>query len=222
MSLGMDSLVKILAKVSLRTIVLVFLMGGPFVAGTVSADGLVVAPNIYVVGISRAYVNRWARPKVRGRQLESNWCWAASVQMVLNMARIPVTQEQIVKRIFGRSENLPGTPVQIMKALDGWTSMYEGKNVLVSAFIEPSYDQILLDLYLNYPVILALKFGGKIGHAVVITAAKYKVVNGKKQILYFLVRDPWPKNPSAEKLEPQLFKDITGAIGIRISLKNAH
>jgi hypothetical protein len=212
---------KVFLKVGFVTIVFVFFMVGPFVEGTASADGLVVGPNMYVVGISRAYVNMWARPKVLGRQLESNWCWAASVQMVLNMAHIPVTQDQIVKRIFGRKENAPATPLQIIKALDGWTAIYDGKNVLVAAFIEPSYDQILLDLYLNYPVILALKFGGKIGHAVVITAAEYKVVNGKKQIMYFLVHDPWPKNPSEEKVEPQLFKDIKGAIGIRITLKKA-
>jgi len=213
---------KVLKKIISRATLLVFFMGDLFHMGTASADGSVVGPNTYMVGIPRDYVIVWARPKKLGRQLESNWCWAASVQMVLNMAHIPVTQEQIVKRVFGRQENSPGNSMQIMKALDGWTSVYNGKHVLVTAFIEPSYDQILLDLYLNYPVILALKFGGKIGHAVVITAAKYKVVNGKKQILYFLVRDPWPQNPSAEKLEPQLFKDIEGAIGIRISLKNIH
>ena len=214
---------KILAKIVLTTIILVFFMGVPFHVPTALANASVVAPNTYMVGILRDYVVVLAHPKKLGRQLESNWCWAASVQMVLNIAHIPVTQDQIVERVFGQRKNLPATPLQIMKALDGWTSIYDGKHVSVTAFIEPSYDQILLDLYLNYPVILALKFGSKnkIGHAVVITAAKYRVVNGKNQILYFVVRDPWPQNPSAEKLEPQFFKDIEGAIGIRISLKDA-
>jgi hypothetical protein len=203
--------------------IIMFSMGGPFHPVSAYANISVVAPNTYEVGIPWDYVIAWARPKVLGRQQENNWCWAASIQMLLNLAHIPVTQDQIVKRVFGHKTNSPATPAQIIKALDGWSSINNGKHVSVNAFIEPSYDQILLDLYLNYPVILALKFkNSKVGHAVVVTAAKYKVVNGKKQILYFLVWDPWPKNPIAEKLEPQLFKDIEGAIGIRILLKDAH
>ena len=215
----MESLTKRILMAS----IIMFSMGGPFHPVSAYANISVVAPNTYEVGIPWDYVIAWARPKVLGRQQENNWCWAASIQMVLNLAHIPVTQDQIVKRVFGHEADSPATPAQIMKALDGWGSMNNGKQVSVTAFIEPSYDQILLDLYLNYPVILALKFkNNKVGHAVVVTAAKYKVVNGKKQILYFLVWDPWPKNPIAEKLEPQLFKDIEGAIGIRILLKDAH
>jgi len=213
--------VKVHAKIILRPLLILVFMGVPFCKLPVWGYGSIVAPDTYIVGIPRKYVNTWARPRDLGRQLESNWCWAASVQMVLNLAHIPVTQEQIVKRVFGRQENMPATAVQIMKAIDGWSSIYDGKKVVVTAFIEPSFDQILLDLYLNYPVILALKLGDKIGHAVVITAAKFRIVNGRKQILYFLVRDPWPKNPSSEKLGPQLFKDIKGAIGVRITLKKA-
>ena len=212
-----------LTKRILTATIILFSLGGPFRPLAAFANISVVAPNTYEVGIPRKYIISLVHPKHMGRQRESNWCWAASIQMVLNLAHIPVTQDQIVKKVFGRKENLPGTPLQIMKALDGWSSVYDGKHVSIAAFIEPSYDQILLDLYLNYPVILALKFkNNKVGHAVVVTAAKYKVVNGKKQILYFLVWDPWPKNPIAEKLEPQLFKDIEGAIGIRILLKDAH
>ncbi|MEC4683672.1 MAG: C39 family peptidase [Nitrospirota bacterium] len=186
-----------------------------------SANISFVGTDTYEVGIPRDYVLTWAHPKDMGRQIESHWCWAASVQMVLNMAHVPVTQEEIVRRTFGRKENLPATALQMMTALDGWSSSYRGKRVVVRAFVEPSFDQILLDLYLNYPVILILKFGSQTGHAVVITAARYKISGGKKQILYFLIRDPWPKNPSSEILESRLFKGIKGAIGIRILLKKA-
>jgi hypothetical protein len=182
-------------------------------------DWTLVGPKTYVVGIPREYVLAWARPRDLGRQEESNWCWAASVAMVLNFAHVPVTQDQIVARVFGLGVNKPATVFQIVQAIDGWHSVYEGKEVVVTAFLEPSGEQILQDLYLNYPVILALKTGKKIGHAVVITAAKYRVVKGRKEIRYFLVRDPWPENPSAAKLDPPFFKDIEGAVGIRISLE---
>lgn len=183
------------------------------------ADWTLVGPKAYIVGIPRSYIQAWARPREVGRQKESNWCWAASVAMVLNFAHVPVTQEQIVKQMFGRDVNKAATMVEIMRAIDGWRSHYEGKEVMVTAFLEPSMEQILHDLYLNYPVILALKVGDKIGHAVVITAAKFTEVNGHKQVDYFLVRDPWPSNPSEARLDSALFKNIIGAIGVRISLQ---
>ncbi|AFS53605.1 C39 family peptidase [Leptospirillum ferriphilum] len=183
------------------------------------ADWTLVGPKTYIVGIPPRYVHAWAHPRRIGRQKESNWCWAASVAMVLNFAHVPVTQEQIVKRMFGSDVNRPANMLQIMQAIDGWRSRFQGKVVVVKAFLEPSSEQILHDLYLNYPVILALKVGDKIGHAVVVTAAKFTEVNGGKQVDYFLVRDPWPNNPSEARLEPPLFKDIVGAIGVRISLR---
>ncbi|MHB1286793.1 MAG: C39 family peptidase [Leptospirales bacterium] len=208
-------------KIVLTVLLLLAFLVAPNLLAPARANIESVGPNTYEVGIPRDYVLTWSHPKDMGRQIESNWCWAASVQMVLNMAHIPVRQEEIVKRTFGRRENLPATGLQMMQALDGWSSTFDGKRVVIRAFIEPSYDQILMDLYLNYPVILVLKFGDRIGHAVVITAARYKMVGGKKQIQYFLVRDPWPSHPSSELVEAKLFKDVKGAIGIRIFLKKA-
>ncbi|EQD24808.1 MAG: hypothetical protein D084_Lepto4C00339G0002 [Leptospirillum sp. Group IV 'UBA BS'] len=129
------------------------------------ADWTLVGPKTYLVGIPREYVLAWAHPRDLGRQQESNWCWAASVAMVLNFAHVPVTQDQIVARVFGKEVNKPATVLQIMQAIDGWHSVYEGKEVAVTAFLEPSGEQILHDLYLNYRVILALKTGNGIGHA---------------------------------------------------------
>jgi hypothetical protein len=208
-------------KIARTVLALAAFLVAPYPLPAARANIAFVGPDTYEVGIPRDYVLTWAHPKDMGRQIESNWCWAASVQMVLNMAHIPVSQGEIVRRTFGRQENLPATGRQMMQALDGWSAIANGKRVLIRAFIEPSYDQILLDLYLNYPVILILKFGDRIGHAVVITAARYKVSGGKKQIQYFLVRDPWPSHPSSELVEAKLFKDIRGAIGIRILLKKA-
>ena len=204
-----------------RILLLLAALGGVFGAAPALADWTLVAPGSYVVGIPPGYVRAWARPREVGRQEETNWCWAATVAMVLNFAHVPVTQDEIVKRVFGRDVNKPATMIQIMQAIDGWRSVYKGKTVVVNAFLEPSGEQILHDLYLNYPVILALKVGKRIGHAVVVTAAKYTLVGGKKRIDYFLVRDPWPQNPSEARLDPPLFMDIIGAVGVRISLVKA-
>ena len=38
---------------------------------------------------------------VAAAQQMDEWCWAASVQMILQYYEIPVTQEEIVARVFG-------------------------------------------------------------------------------------------------------------------------
>ena len=45
---------------------------------------------------------RWIRP-----QLASNWCWAASVQSVLEQFGIQSHQQNIVSSLFGRAVNAP-------------------------------------------------------------------------------------------------------------------
>src|SRR5580692_9673449 len=58
-------------------------------------------PNLWVAAIEQLPIARLAAPESMGRQRRENWCWAASVQMVLNLAGLQVTQEQVVARIFG-------------------------------------------------------------------------------------------------------------------------
>lgn len=176
-----------------------------------------VAPNLYDVGIPSSYINTWARPQDLGRQRESNWCWAASIQIVLNLAQIPITQEQVVMKAFhGNLVNFPGTRQQILGALNGMLYNYKNKPVIISSFVEPSYFQILSDLSYNYPVILDLGSIQSIGHSVVITGARYRIINGRPQILYFLIRDPWPLNSSLQKFSSQYFPNIREAIGVRV------
>src|SRR5690606_1346325 len=45
-----------------------------------------------------------------GKQRNTNWCWAACIQMVLNYYNIPVAQEQIVKRTLGKLADKPADP----------------------------------------------------------------------------------------------------------------
>ena len=54
---------KILAKIVLTTIILVFFMGVPFHVPTALANASVVGPNTYMVGILRDYVVVLAHPK---------------------------------------------------------------------------------------------------------------------------------------------------------------
>src|SRR5207253_8273207 len=79
-----------------------------------------IGPGIWAAGIPSNEFEFFAAPETEGHQRQSNWCWAASVQMVLNYRGVPVTQEQVVQRIFaGAVPNVPGQPNQILTALSG-------------------------------------------------------------------------------------------------------
>ena len=101
-------------KYIVKTAVLILLMGIGY------ADVDEVAPGYFVAGVQSSEFQFAAAPDVGGRQRQSNWCWAACGQMVLNNHGLRVTQEQVVQRIFGESVNAPGQPAQILAALSGW------------------------------------------------------------------------------------------------------
>ena len=175
--------------------------------------------NEYFVGFTSDYVNYWAHPAEFGRQLEPNWCWAASIQVSLNLLQIPVNQTQIVQEVFGSIQNVPGHTYQILGVLDQWRKNIDGKPLLLDSYVESSWIQVLFDLQNNIPIILALRPpASSIGHAVVVTGAVYKVNYGQPPFIeYLLIRDPWPSNPSLQRLPfPTVNSLIQKAIGIRI------
>src|ERR1041384_2557076 len=87
-----------------------------------------IAPGIWAAGIPSNEFEYFAAPQTNGHQHQSNWCWAACVQMVLNYRGVAVTQEQVVQRIFGGAEpNIPGQPDQILTALSGWAVTANGQ-----------------------------------------------------------------------------------------------
>src|SRR4051812_45564163 len=52
-------------------------------------------------------------------QLRTEWCWAASVQMILNWYNIPVKQSDVVGRIYGRPVDAAASEDAITVALSG-------------------------------------------------------------------------------------------------------
>ena len=156
-----------------------------------------VGPNLWIAGPPTSIVVSRGDPGARGRQQMENWCWAASVQMTLNMAGIRVDQKQVVERIYGGDIDRGGTPQQIMEALTGWAPTVNGKAALLNPQPLTNDADMIDDLSLGWPLIVGLRNPDGSGHAEVITAITYNLQpNGAPIFQSVTLRDPWPDNPS--------------------------
>jgi len=150
---------------------------------------------------------------VNAKQRASQWCWAACAQMILNYHQVPVTQEDVVWRIKGVIRDEAANYYEIMSALNGeYPTSEEGGRAEVTCLETKSTDDIIDDLYKNWPLMLAYDTGDS-GHAVVLTAARFKVTrtqNGKRRSLISLtVRDPSPERPSRQIWDAREMVDRT-------------
>jgi hypothetical protein len=165
-------------------------------------------PDLWVAGLQRANVEVYAAPENMGRQRRQNWCWAASVQMMLNLAGLVVTQEQVVQRIYGGDLDSPANGPQIMAALSGWAFTRNGKPASLHPRPLASYREMVEDLSLGWPLIVGLQNADGSGHAVVITAVTYGMgpPGGDPDFRTVIIRDPWPFNPSRVEMSWSEFR----------------
>ena len=147
------------------------------------------------VGIPSQQMNYFA-----ASQQNSQWCWAASIQMVLNYYGINISQQQIVARTYGVAPNgqLPnwaGSFQAITANLNNWNVDNKGHPYTVMASLNwgaPTPAVLLQELSHGRPVIIGYRSGPNSGHAVVITAASYTPTPQGPIIQSVVVRDPWP------------------------------
>jgi hypothetical protein len=137
---------------------------------------------------------------VAAAQQSSQWCWAASIQMVLNYYGVSIGQPQIVARTYGVSPNgqLPnwaGSFEAITANLSNWSIDNSGVPYVVQTSVgmgAPPPTLLLQELQAQRPVIAAYRSGPNSGHAVVITAASYTPSQYGPIVQTVIVRDPWP------------------------------
>lgn len=147
------------------------------------------------VGISSAQMNY-----IASAQNNSQWCWAASIQMVLNYYGVSISQEQIVARTYGVDPygNLPnwaGSFQAITANLNNWNVDNFGRRYSVMASLNrgaPTPAVLLQELSQGRPVIVGYSSGPNSGHAVVITAVSYISSPNGPIIQSVVARDPWP------------------------------
>lgn len=147
------------------------------------------------VGIPTQNFNYFASP-----QHNSNWCWAASLQMIFNYYGVNITQEQIVARSYGVDPNgeLPnwtGNWQVITQNLNNWSVDNNGRQYAVMATFNqgaPSPYYLIQQLSQGRPILIGYQSGPNSGHAVVITACSYIQTYDGPVIQSIVVRDPWP------------------------------
>ena len=154
------------------------------------------------VGIDTHFANYFA-----AKQMKTQWCWAASIRMVLKYYGIEYTQDKIVERTYGKSSwgTLPNWPASfdlITRNLNNWNVDNNGTVYIVkSAFGlgKIPVKKLIYELSNKRPIILALSTGESTGHAVVVTGASYTRLLTRYRIDSIIIRDPWPSLENKEK-----------------------
>ncbi len=165
-----------------------------FLLLTISVKQITAQQAVYV-GIPREKFNYFA-----SNQHNTNWCWAASLQMIFNYYGVGITQEQIVKRTYGTDAtghlpNWTGSFPVITENLNNWNVDNSGKRYLVQASMNwgaPSPTYLVEELQAQHPILIGYTPDGYTGHAVVITACSYVQTDYGPEIESIVVRDPWP------------------------------
>jgi hypothetical protein len=175
---------------------------------TAWADREQIGPREFVAGVPTQQFVDFAAPQGQGRQRMENWCWAACIQMVLNYHGLYISQEQIVSRVFGGMVDAPGSPQQIMAALQGWAPDSRGRFSQIEADsrnVDPA--SVIQDLEYRWPLIVGLRgLQGPTGHAYVLTAVYYHLDNYNQPIIYRVVlRDPYPTKSSRVEMSMEEF-----------------
>jgi Papain-like cysteine protease AvrRpt2 len=188
-------------QVRLRLIVLLMLS-----CVAISPGQMLGPPNGLIdVGIPRDQFDFFA-----SAQRANEWCWAASIQMILNWYRLPVDQSQVVARNFGAPINQPGTDQQISASLNTWAIGVNGRTFAIRSVTAPgppSATVLIQELNQQHPILLTFATGPFNGHAVVITGARYFPTNQGPIIDSIIIRDPWP---SPENIQNKGRVEIAG------------
>ena len=149
---------------------------------------------------------------VSAAQLHTEWCWAASIQMVLNWYGVPVRQADVVSRIYGKTVDRAATEEAIVHAMRG--TAYNRKHEKVRLYAErrqgvPPTGLLLDELGNRHPLLVTFHSTKTMLHAVVITSAEYeRNEKGNVHVTSLTFRDP---NPSIKGRHPAGALKLSGA-----------
>ena len=154
---------------------------------------------------------------VYAAQRQSQWCWAACLEMIFRYHGMPITQEQIVTETFGAQVNLPAQKPIILSNVNRRWVLGDRQFWVQSDFATITPDIAAWELMAKRPMIV-----GTMGHAMVLTAMSYRrTMNGAGQPFQVVVRDPWPGRGRRELTLQEIFgiNEANGGICFRIRVR---
>jgi hypothetical protein len=187
------------------------------IAGRPVTDG-----SVYI-GIPQKLVDTLMDPQFTGRQKESNWCWAACVQMIAKFNNVDYAQESVVKAAKGYAVNQGGNIFDFIQALTKEGRQDNGQPIQLQPKFTTQFIDLLHDLDNSHPMIACLSLPGQgTGHAVVLTGIDIPVLSdGKPDIdkITFTVRDPAPQAPSLVRVPCGAFMScFEYAVRLRVTM----
>lgn len=190
-----------------RRDVIAGLIAWPAINNPLTAFGLEQCPaGDFLPGTCSALIDptKFQAQHVADTQKESQWCWAACISMVCRFHGYDLSQESIVKQMYGKIVDMPADDKLLTDAVNReWTSKDNRKFRIASHIFDPilgmadvQNDTIVDDLRNERPLICGSK-----GHATVVARVDY-VHNPKGQPLVLRVHviDPWPGATNNEQL----------------------
>lgn len=122
-------------------------------------------------------------------QQQTEWCWAARIEMVFAYWDHRISRKEIVKQTEGVVANMPAQPIAIVRDLNRpWTDEDGNSFTVVGDVFSANGFTAIRDLASEVPLII-----GSMGHAMVLTAVSFnQAMNVPRQLTGALGRDPWP------------------------------
>jgi len=183
-----------------------------------------VAQQLKTVGVRTEHFN-----KLDTDQEESQWCWAACIEMIMKLHGVEIEQEDIVRRSYGtdpygRLPNFPGNERMIASNLNGSGLDNTGKQYSVQCAYHPGVPSdraVINELKNGRPIIFGYWTGPNSAHAVVCTAVRYQDSPRGPIIRSVIVRDPWPQtlgdeNGRVEYDAAQFKQDMRGSFAVKV------
>jgi ABC-type bacteriocin/lantibiotic exporter with double-glycine peptidase domain len=153
-----------------------------------NAGSMCSYPNQVGIQQCRAGIDSNVALAIARRQQNSQWCWAACIQMIFAYYGHDVSQKQIVQETWGGVVNMPASDQQILMDLNRtWSS---GADIFSTTASPVDAASASWELSNNAPLIICTS-----GHAMVLTALDYlRDANGNGNVINAIVRDPWQDN----------------------------
>lgn len=143
------------------------------------------------VGAPPVFFKTWAKPW-RSAQKQSNWCWAASTQMVLKYHGVRTTQRNIVRQVLDTVGNRAVSMRQLSAALDTmllvkWWNCYD----IDATLVDPTTKTISEALEERWILLAGLaQLGNRSGHVYVLYGADTYCRKGDIQLSKLYLQDP--------------------------------